>query len=246
MFIRELDWYRHLIPGLTAAAVGYGVYFAILHTSYLGVYSFPDFASLREIDLVWAFLVGIIAALVGTLFKLVFGFLHLVFGRLNKKPVVRPIIGGLIIGLIGSFLPLTLYSGQEQLVQIIYNPAAYGIGILLLMMLVKILLTSTSFATGFTGGPIFPLLFIGGTLGQALSEILTFIPQGVGVLAGMAGAATAFLPLPLTFAMLLGIFGGQTDLLPVVVIGAVTGFIISKVLTPLLPKPRPQSANTQQ
>ena len=61
------------------------------------------------------------------------------------------------------------------------------------MMLVKMLLTSTSFATGFEGGPIFPLLFIGGTLGQALSEILIFIPQGVGVLAGMAGAACAFL-----------------------------------------------------
>ena len=61
------------------------------------------------------------------------------------------------------------------------------------MMLVKMLLTSTSFATGFEGGPIFPLLFIGGTLGQALSEILTFIPQGVGVLAGMAGARMCFL-----------------------------------------------------
>jgi H+/Cl- antiporter ClcA len=246
MFIKELNLYRHLIPGLIAGAVGYGVYFAVLHTSYLGVYSFPDFASLRVVDLVWAFLVGVIAALIGTLFKVVFGLVHRVFGRLNKRPVVRPIIGGLIIGLIGSFLPLTLYSGQNQLLQIIHNPAAYGIGILLLMMLVKILLTSTSFASEFEGGPIFPLLFIGGTLGQVLSEILTFIPQGVGVLAGMAGAACAFLPLPLTFALLLGLFGGQTDLIPVIVIGAVTGFIVSKALTPLLPKPRPQSASAQQ
>ena len=81
------------------------------------------------------------------------------------------------------------------------------------------------------GGPIFPLLFIGGTLGQALSGVLTFIPQGVGVLAGMAGAACAFLPIPLTMALLLGLFGGQTDLIPVIVIGAVTGFIISKAFT---------------
>ena len=86
------------------------------------------------------------------------------------------------------------------------------------------------------GGPIFPLLFIGGTLGQVLSGVLTFIPQGVGVLAGMAGAACAFLPLPLTIALLLGLFGGQTDLIPVIVIGAVTGFIISKAFTPLIQK----------
>ena len=246
MFIKELNLYRHLIPGLIAGAVGYGVYFAILHTSFLGVYSFPNFAALRVVDLVWALLVGVIAALIGTLFKIVFGLVHRVFGRLNKRPVVRSIIGGLIIGLIGSFLPLTLYSGQNQLLQIVHNPAAYGIGILLLMMLVKMLLTSTSFATGFDGGPIFPLLFIGGTLGQVLSEILPFIPQGVGVLAGMAGAACAFFPIPLTLALLLGLFGGQTDLIPVIVIGAVIGFIVSKALTPLLPKPRPQSGSNKQ
>jgi H+/Cl- antiporter ClcA len=245
MFIKELNLYRHLIPGLIAGAVGYGVYFAILHTSFLGVYSFPNFAALRVVDLVWALLVGIIAALIGTLFKIVFGLVHRVFVRFNKRPIVRSIIGGLIIGLIGSFLPLTLYSGQNQLLQIVHNPAAYGIGILLLL-LVKMLLTSTSFATGFDGGPIFPLLFIGGTLGQVLSEILPFIPQGVGVLAGMAGAACAFFPIPLTLALLLGLFGGQTDLIPVIVIGAVIGFIVSKALTPLLPKPRPQSGSNKQ
>ena len=189
---------------------------------------------------------GVIAGAIGILHKLVFGLMHRVFGRFNKRPVICAIIGGLVIGLIGSFLPLTLYSGQDQLLQIIHNPAAYGVGILLLMMLVKMLLTGTSFATGFIGGPIFPLLFIGGMLGQVLSEILTFIPQGVGVLAGMAGAACAFLPLPLTIALLLGLFGGQTDLIPVIVIGAVTGFMVSKALTPLLPKPRSQSASDKQ
>jgi H+/Cl- antiporter ClcA len=246
MFIKELNLYRHLIPGLIAGAVGYGVYFAILQTSYLGVYSFPDFASLRIVDLVWALLVGVIAGAIGILHKLVFGLMHRVFGRFNKRTVICAIIGGLVIGLIGSFLPLTLYSGQNQLLQIIHNPAAYGVGILLLMMLVKMLLTGTSFATGFVGGPIFPLLFIGGTLGQVLSEILTFIPQGVGVLAGMAGAACAFLPMPLTMVLLLGLFGGQTDLIPVIVIGAVAGFIVSKAVTPLLPKPRPQPGSNKQ
>ena len=244
MYIKELDFNRHLIPGLISAAVGYGVYFAILHTSYLGIYSFPDFASLRLVDLVWALLVGVIAGVIGIVFKVIFGIMNKAFGRLNKRPVGRAIIGGVIIGLIGSFLPLTLYSGQDQLLQIIHNPAAFGIGILLLMMLVKILLTSTSFASGFEGGPVFPLLFIGGTLGLALSEILTFIPQGVGVLAGMAGVACAAFPLPLTITLLLGLLGGQTDLLPVIVIGAVTGFIVSKALTPLLPKQGKQSAGS--
>ena len=236
MFIKELDIYRHLIPGLFAAAVGYGVYYVFLQTSYLGIYSFPDYASARLVDLGWALLVGVIAGAVGIMFKLIFGIVHLVFSKLNKHPIVRGVIGGVVIGLIGSFLPLTLYSGQNQLLQIIHNPAAFGIGLLLLMMVVKALLTSTSFATGFEGGPVFPLLFIGGTLGLAISQILTFIPQGVAVTAGMAGVACAVFPLPLTIILLLGLLGGQTDLLPVIVIGAVLGFIVSKALTPFLPK----------
>ena len=244
MYIKELDFYRHLIPGLIAAAVGYGVYFAILHTSYLGIYSFPNFETPRLVDLVLALLVGVIAGVIGIVFKVIFGIMNKAFGRLNRRPVGRAIIGGIIIGLIGSFLPLTLYSGQNELLQIIHNPAAFGIGILLVMMLLKMLLTSTSFATGFEGGPIFPLLFIGGTLGLALSEILTFIPQGVGVTAGMAGVACAVLPLPLTITLLLGLLGGQSDLLPVIAIGAVTGFIVSKALTPLLPKQGKQSGSS--
>jgi H+/Cl- antiporter ClcA len=241
MFIKELNFYRHLIPGLLAAAVGYGVYFAFLQTSYLGIYSFPDYASPRLVDLWWALLVGVIASVIGIMFKMILGIMHLVFTPLDKRPVLRAIVGGVVIGLIGSFLPLTLYSGQAQLLQIIHNPAAFGIGLLLLLVLVKALLTSTSFATGFEGGPIFPTLFIGGTLGLAISKILTFIPEGVAVTAGMAGVACAFLPLPLTIALLLGFMGGQPDLLPVIVIGAVIGFLVSKALTPLLPKPKAKS-----
>jgi H+/Cl- antiporter ClcA len=243
MFIKELNLYRHIIPGLLAAAVGWGVYYALLQTSFLGIYDFPNYDSPRLVDLWWAFLVGVIAGFVGIMFKLIFGILHVAFGRLKKRPVLLAITGGVVIGLIGSFLPLTLYSGQNQLLQIIHNPAAFGIGLLLLLVLVKALLTSTSFATGFEGGPIFPSLFMGGTLGLALSKILTFIPEGVGVTAGMAGVASAVFPMPLTMILLLGLMGGQTDLLPIIVIGAVIGFLVSKALTPLLPKHGAQSGS---
>ena len=245
MFIKELDLSRHLIPGLLAAAVGYGVYTAILQDSFLGIYSFPDYASPRLVDLWWALLVGIIGGFVGIMFKLISGIVHRVFAPLANRPISRAVIGGIIIGLIGTFLPLTLYSGQNQLLQMIHNPAAFGIGILLIMVVVKALITSTSFATGFDGGPIFPLLFMGGCVGLAISKGLTFIPEGVGVTVGMAAVACAVFPLPLTIALLLGFMGGQTDLLPVIVIGAVIGFAISKTITPLLPKPHSQPTGNE-
>ncbi len=36
------------------------------------------------------------------------------------------------------------------------------------------------------------------------------------------------------------------DLIAVIVIGAVTGFIVSKAVAPLLPKPRPQPSSNKQ
>ena len=60
----------------------------------------------------------------------------------------------------------------------------------------------------------------------------------------MAGVACAVFPIPLTIVIFLGFLGGQPDLLPVIAIGAVTGFIISKALTPYLPKRGVQSAGS--
>ena len=49
------------------------------------------------------------------------------------------------------------------------------------------------------------------------------------------------LPASLTMALLLGLMGGQPELLPVIVIGAVIGFLVSKALTPLLPETQVKS-----
>jgi hypothetical protein len=47
-------------------------------------------------------------------------------------------------------------------------------------------------------------------------------------------------------ALLLGLLGGQPDPLPVIVIGAVIGFLVSKALTPLLPKRRAQPGEADE
>ena len=49
----------------------YGVYFALLHTSYLGIYSFRNFASFRLVDLGLALLIGVIAGFIGVMFKVI-------------------------------------------------------------------------------------------------------------------------------------------------------------------------------
>ena len=47
------------------------LYFALLHTSYLGIYNFPNFASFRLVDLGLALLIGVITGFIGVLFKVI-------------------------------------------------------------------------------------------------------------------------------------------------------------------------------
>jgi hypothetical protein len=50
----------------------------------------------------------------------------------------------------------------------------------------------------------------------------------------------------MTIILLLGLLGGQTDLLPGIALGAVVGLLVSKALTPLLPKPRIKSGKSDE
>ena len=243
MFIHQTSYFRHAIPRFLAASFGYITYWTLLRTSLLGIFTFPNYPSPSGVDLVWAILIGLSAGVIGTLFKVVFGLVHILFTPLKKLPFVRAVVGGVLIGLIGSFLPLTLYSGQSQLQQIINNPAAYSVGYLLLLCLVKILLTGTSFATGFDGGPIFPFIFMGGTLGLAIHGIFPFIPESVALTAAMAAIPSALFPLPFSMILLIGLMGGQPDLLPVIGMGGIFGFVTAKALAPLLPKRRAPAAS---
>ena len=82
-----------------------------------------------------------------------------------------------LTGGLGTFVSERLKLQKDDIEVLAYSAiaGAFGIGILLLLMLVKILLTGTSFATGFEGGPIFPLLFIGGTTLQLILMVLPYL-----------------------------------------------------------------------
>jgi len=52
-----------------------------------------------------------------------------------------------------------MFSGENQIEAIIANAAHYGVAMLLLFGILKILLLALSVKSGFLGGPIFPILF---------------------------------------------------------------------------------------
>ena len=86
--------------------------------------------------------------------------------RAARTPtILRATIGGVAFGLVGVALPLTLFTGTDQLDTVINDGATLGAGLLIAVVFAKILVFALCEATGFIGGPFLVMLFIGGTAG---------------------------------------------------------------------------------
>jgi CIC family chloride channel protein len=121
---------------------------------------------------------------------------------------LKPAMAGLMVGVVGIFLPQIFGVGYETIDKIL-NGENLGIFLLLGVMVAKLLMTPVSIAGGFPGGVFAPSLFIGAALGGSFGLVarqlfpqLNLVPAAfamVGMAALLAGAVHA----PLTAILLL-------------------------------------------
>ena len=80
---------------------------------------------------------------------------------------MRGFIGGLGLGIAGALLPLVLFSGEAETLEVINHAAEIGTLMLIVLALVKLFITTLCLTTGWKGGYIFPTMFAGAALGMA-------------------------------------------------------------------------------
>ncbi len=181
LFVTELRWperrnlYRALLPGLTAAIFGFVVSFAIIGDTFLGVFALPGY-EVRLWHFGLAVLLGFLAAALSWLLGLTVFTIRRWIVPLLSNQVVRATVGGLALGGIAIFFPLTLASGKGQLGVAIDNVEQLGAALLIAVVAAKIVAVAISLTTGFIGGPVMPALFIGGTAGLAVHALFPDIP----------------------------------------------------------------------
>jgi H+/Cl- antiporter ClcA len=120
----------------------------------------------------------------------------------------------------------TLFSGEHELEVLLEDPEAYGFGALLLILGGKIVAFALSLECGFRGGRIFPVLFIGATVGFAATAAFESVPLAVSVACGMAGAAVAIMRVPIFVVLLIAFFASPATI-PLVVLAAVVGYMLT-------------------
>ncbi len=128
------------------------------------------------------------------------------FRRSRAPLLMRPAIGGLIVGVMALLSPQILSSGHAALVE--NFTAAIPIRTLLLLLVLKALASAISVGAGFRGGLFFASLFLGAMLGKLFAAVLALaglaagLPAVVCAVVGMAALAVAVVGGPLTMAFL--------------------------------------------
>ncbi len=124
----------------------------------------------------------------------------------NRIPVgLSEMVGGICLGITGTFLPLVMFSGEESIAELgelygIYAPIAW-IGI----AIVKILITNICISSGLKGGHFFPLIFAGVAAGFGLAGMMSGDFDHMVVAAAITTASMLGVSMkkPLAVAMLL-------------------------------------------
>ena len=172
--------YRSVLPSFFTAFVAYYTV-ELLHVQHTH-YSIPTVPELSLINLAWIFPVGILCGLSAMLFSKTTHFFTTLFSKYITFPPIRPMIGGAVLVVSFYFLGTSKFVGLglPTIIDAFQNPSDH------FDFLWKLLFTCFTLGSGFKGGEVTPLFFVGATLGSALSGI---IPLPVALLAGMGFVA---------------------------------------------------------
>jgi H+/Cl- antiporter ClcA len=184
---------KALVGEIVASSVSFGIYFAIAGAVFLDAYRVPQY-TFEDWQLLAGIPLGLLAALVVTLLLVFVQGAARLFGRLKLPGIVRSTLGGVVFGVVGVALPLTMFTGSAQLTSVLDDAGTLGVGLLVVLVIAKQFTFAVSQASGFVGGPIFPALFIGGTVGVVVHEVLPAVPLGLAfscLLAAVPGSLAA-------------------------------------------------------
>ena len=231
-----------LVPGLLAAGIGALIFVGLDSWTGLGSFSLelPDLPSATTptvAELLWAIVIGLLAALLGAVVRR--GALGLQGVVRRRQLLLTPVVGllvalsavvfELVTGKASSFV---LFSGHDALPTLVHHASSWSTGALLMLLLCKGMAYSLSLSS-LRGGPVFPGMFLGAALGIVVAQ-LPGLSMIAGVGAGIGAMTVAMLGLPLVSVLLpsLLLLGDAVTLMPLVIVAVVTSYVASARLSP--------------
>ena len=196
---RGLEYYEALIPSMVSALAGFMVFRTLV--GYNGaIYHLPILASVSIINVFQGILMGLAGAVIAISFIYIFRKIDKLLRPLKKRPILLAVTGGFVIGLLAvimsfKYIITPLFWSEYQIadllnsITIVQNNYSLwaAVGLLGALTFVKICSVGFTLHSGYRGGFIFPLFFIGATSGIAISiATRQVIPLPVAIVGLMA------------------------------------------------------------
>ncbi|MDF7799483.1 chloride channel protein [Pontiellaceae bacterium B1224] len=168
------------------------------------------------------------------------GFIHVhyrikdVIDGIKLPKLAKPVMGGLLVGLIGLFLPQVFGNGYEFMSEVLTGHYAWHL--LLLLIVAKMVATGITIGSGLPGGLFAPCLFIGAVAGGAYGHLLAVLLPGATLspgayaLVGMGAFLAATTHAPMTAIFLLFEITDSYDIIIPIMLTCVIGTAIARHL----------------
>ena len=155
-----------------ALAAGTGIYSGLSSLFGAGLSGFPSFdaVEMTRID----YVLIIVYILGGLALAYFYNITHHLTGSVAEKvPAIwSEVIAGLCLGLIGTVIPAVMFSGEEQMGELMHTYAEYLPAALIGIAFLKILLTNLCIQFGLKGGHFFPVIFAGVSMGYGIAMLI--------------------------------------------------------------------------
>src|SRR5208283_2789505 len=199
------------------------------------LFNVPQYRLVHPLEFGVYAVLGVVGGLVSVAFtKLLLGMRER-FLRFPQKTVwFQPVAGGLLVGLMGWFVPQVLGVGYGYVGDVLNGRMALNLMVLLVVL--KLLAVTTSYASGNAGGIFGPALFIGamlgGTVGTVAHRLLPAYTATAGAyaLVGMGAVFAGIVRAPMTSVLM--IFEMTQDyavIVPLMIANLVSLFIASRL-----------------
>jgi chloride channel protein, CIC family len=174
---------------------------------------------------------GVVCALVGYFYiKVFYGSRDYFFRRLKMPKILKPALGGALLGIMAFFFPQILDGGYGW-IQVAMEGKIFW-GVMLLLAIMKILATSSTISSGGSGGVFGPSVFMGAMLGGAFGFLghqvapNWVIHPASFVVVGIGGFFAGVAKVPISSIIMACEMCGNYNLLVPLMLVATTSFLL--------------------
>ncbi len=202
----------------------------------LAAFTVPSYEYASPYEIGFYFVLGAASGLVSYLFIKVLYYSEDFFdNKLNIPDYLKPIIGGLTIGVIALVFPQTMGVGYESINNALHGNMIWYIAFILVF--VKVIATSLTLGSGGSGGIFAPSLFMGAMLGYFFGALAnTLFPNitagpGAYALVAMGGLVAGTTRAPITAIIIVFELTYDYEIILPLMVTAIVSTIVSSYFT---------------